>query len=170
MDVLNRTTKAYRTSVNTPDFPVADWIHQPDMSAVVGFQSKYWIITGDVVTLMDQSARDAVDAAEAAQRILDERQGATEGADAADADGIRTRALVEVLVTIANYNAARLIETRTMVQALANAITNANNLSQLQSAVAAIDTTGSTIDDQRTRAGLVTLFKSIINAGDVDNG
>ena len=63
-NVLNRTSKQYRASVNTPDFPVQDWIINPDISAVVGFDRKYWIITGDSVTLMDQTARDALDAAE----------------------------------------------------------------------------------------------------------
>jgi len=62
--VLNRTTRQYLQSVNTPDYPTLDWIIEPDLSAVVGFAAKYWIITGDVVTLMDQAARDAVDAAE----------------------------------------------------------------------------------------------------------
>ena len=68
--VLNRTTKQFRTSVHTDDFPTVDWIINPDLSAVVGFASKYWIITGDVVTLMTNEApdflRDAIDAAVAA--------------------------------------------------------------------------------------------------------
>ena len=59
---LNRTTRQFVTSVNTPDFPVGQWIINPDMSAVTGFGSQYWIITGDVVTLMDSAARSAVDA------------------------------------------------------------------------------------------------------------
>ena len=42
---------------------MAEWILNPDMSAVEGFPSQYWIITGDAVTLMDQAERDAVDAA-----------------------------------------------------------------------------------------------------------
>ena len=62
--VLNRTTKQLIPSVNTPDYPVVDWIINPDLAAVSGFGSKYWIITGDVVSLMDQAARDAVDAQE----------------------------------------------------------------------------------------------------------
>jgi hypothetical protein len=40
-----------------------NWIFKPDLSAVTGFPPKYWIIAGDVVTLMDSAARDAVDAA-----------------------------------------------------------------------------------------------------------
>lgn len=39
-------------------------IYQPDLTAVTGFDSKYWVITGDIVSLMDQATRDAVDAAE----------------------------------------------------------------------------------------------------------
>ena len=61
--VLNRTTKQYINSVNTPDYPTIDWIVNPDMTAVVGFDSRYWIVSGDVVTLMSQAQRDAVDAA-----------------------------------------------------------------------------------------------------------
>ena len=60
--VLNRTTKSYIPSANTPDYPVAEWIINPDMNAVAGQPSIYWVITGDVVTLMDQAQRDAVDA------------------------------------------------------------------------------------------------------------
>jgi hypothetical protein len=60
--VLNRTTKVYLPSANTPDYPVAEWIINPDMSAVAGQPSKYWTITGDIVTLMSQAERDAVDA------------------------------------------------------------------------------------------------------------
>jgi hypothetical protein len=40
-----------------------DWIIDPDLSAVTGFPARYWIITGDDVTLMDQASRDALDAA-----------------------------------------------------------------------------------------------------------
>ena len=62
-NVLNRSTKQYLTSVSTPDYPIGSWIINPDMSAVAGEPSNYWVITGDNVTLMDQAARDAVDAA-----------------------------------------------------------------------------------------------------------
>lgn len=62
-NALNRTTKQYFTSVNTPDYPLVSWIINPDLTAVAGFSSQYWTITGDVVTLMNQAARDAVDAA-----------------------------------------------------------------------------------------------------------
>jgi hypothetical protein len=60
--VLNRTTKQYLPSANTPDYPVESWIHNPDLSGVIGFDSRYWVITGDAVTLMSQAQRDALNA------------------------------------------------------------------------------------------------------------
>lgn len=69
-DVLNRTTKQHLRSVNTPDYSEVNWIINPDLSAVAGFASKYWTISGDDVLLMDQAARDAVDAAEAAAQVV----------------------------------------------------------------------------------------------------
>ena len=62
-NVLHRTTKQYLPSVNTPEYPIADWIISPNLSAVVGYGPQYWIITGDTITLMDAAARAAVDAA-----------------------------------------------------------------------------------------------------------
>ena len=64
--VLHRTSKQYLESVNTPDYPTVDWIRGPDLSAVTGFASKYWIVNGDVVTLMSPAQRATVDSDEAA--------------------------------------------------------------------------------------------------------
>lgn len=61
-NVLHRITKQYIRSVNEPEYPLIDWIHNPDLSAVIGFASHHWVITGDAVTLMGQASRDAVDA------------------------------------------------------------------------------------------------------------
>lgn len=60
-NVLNRTTKEYLISVSTGFYSTASWIINPDMSAVVGVPSKYWKITGDVVSEMSQAEKDAVD-------------------------------------------------------------------------------------------------------------
>lgn len=82
-NVLNRTTgnsgvypyeKDYRTSVNDPDYPTADWIHNPDLSAVAGIDSIYWDISGDSVTLADPATQNARDADIAAQRQLADNQ------------------------------------------------------------------------------------------------
>ena len=64
-DFLHRTTKQYLTSV-APDSladPIEDYIEDPDLSSVIGISSKYWIITGDVISEMNQAEKDAVDAA-----------------------------------------------------------------------------------------------------------
>jgi len=63
---LHRTTKEYQRSLSTIDLqePVVNYIEQPDLSAVTGFNSKYWTITGDVVSLMSQAERDVVDTVE----------------------------------------------------------------------------------------------------------
>lgn len=68
-DVLNRITKQFRRSVHTPDFPVAEWIINPDMAATVGFDSKYWSISGDVVSVVNLAARDTIDAAQEVTRL-----------------------------------------------------------------------------------------------------
>lgn len=62
--VLNRTTKQFLSSANTPDYPASEWIINPDLSAVSAYDSKYWVIQGDNVILMNQSARDSIDDAE----------------------------------------------------------------------------------------------------------
>ncbi len=60
-NVLNRTTLQFLASVNTPDFPSAAWIINPDLSAVQGLPTKYWKVTGDVVSAMSIAERDVVD-------------------------------------------------------------------------------------------------------------
>ncbi len=77
---LNRTTNSFLKEISsggmTMRFPGllfddgagqpisnVEWIHAPDISAVVGFAERYWVVTGDVVSLMDQASRDALDAA-----------------------------------------------------------------------------------------------------------
>ena len=67
---IHRTTKQYLPSVASADLPEseANFIEEPDLSAVSGFASKYWLISGDTVTLMSQAERDAVDAAETVSR------------------------------------------------------------------------------------------------------
>ncbi len=61
---LHRTTKIYQTSVSPMALsePAANYIQDPDLSAVEGFASWYWTITGDIVSLMSVVERAAVDA------------------------------------------------------------------------------------------------------------
>lgn len=63
-NVLNRSTLEYLTSVNTPDFPPAQFVINPDLSAVQNFPPKYWILTGNTITLQSPAQRQATDDAE----------------------------------------------------------------------------------------------------------
>lgn len=47
----------------------AEWLYDPDLSAVTGQPTKYWFITGDNVTLITLGARNTVDAAEDEARL-----------------------------------------------------------------------------------------------------
>lgn len=62
---VHRTTKQYLQSYSPNDLPepLANYIESPDLSNVVGVPTKYWVITGDVITEMSQPEKDAVDAA-----------------------------------------------------------------------------------------------------------
>lgn len=64
-DVINKTTLEFRPSVNTPSFPTADWLINPDMSGVRGVPKKYWKLRGTAVVEMNATEKAAVDAAEA---------------------------------------------------------------------------------------------------------
>lgn len=122
--VLNRSTKVYLTSVNTPDYPILNWIHNPDLGAVVGFPSKYWSISGDTVSLMSQTERDAVDLAE----LNAQRDG--QAAQIDDLEGY-LRAFALVLLDELNGHADK-------INAILTAIDNGANLSAVKTNIAAI--------------------------------
>ncbi len=54
----------------------ADWIMQPDLSAVEGHPIKHWLIAGDAVTLAGAAARAAIDIAIANTRLQQQKQAA----------------------------------------------------------------------------------------------
>ena len=116
-DVVNRITNQYLKSVHEPDYSLVDWIHDPDLSAVVGYGSQYWIITGDVVTLMDQAARDAVDT----QILSDNRDVVANELDSIE--GIMRAFAGVVLDEINTLRAVHSLPDRTLVQ-LKTAIRN----------------------------------------------
>ncbi len=64
-DVINRTTKQYLKSVNTPDYPTEDWIINPDLSALGSVAQKYWKIVDDTVVEMDAGEKVTEDASTA---------------------------------------------------------------------------------------------------------
>lgn len=115
-DFLSRTAPyQYRRSVNDPYYPVEDWIKNPDMSAVDGWAAKYWTVSGDTVSLLDQASRDAIDAVEASAQ-----KDAT--ADQTESVGTWERAFAEVVLDEINtLRAQHALADRTLTQ-LRNAV------------------------------------------------
>ncbi len=137
---LNRTTKVLLHSVSTPDFPTGDWIIDPDLSAVIGFPSVYWVIIVDVVSLMDQATRDAVDAAALiVQRDLT--------ADAVDNVEDTLRASLLAILDEINLHAVR-------ATAILDAADGASNFSAFKTSIAAINDV-----PQRTIAQMKTAIR-----------
>jgi hypothetical protein len=90
-NVLNRHTLEYLPSVNTPDYPPADWIINPDMSAVADVPRWQWVIDGDTLRPADEDERAVLEAA----RIPDWRRERIAAIDA------RTKTIVTSGVEIA---------------------------------------------------------------------
>ena len=70
--VFNRTDGRFIESVNTPDFDPADWIINPDLSAVAGNPVRYWIIDppgSNTIRLATAGEQTAIDNAIAADRL-----------------------------------------------------------------------------------------------------
>lgn len=64
-DVVNRTTVEYITSVRAPLYPTATWIHDPDLSLLLGIvDQKYWKVVSDTVVEMTAGEKDVVDEVE----------------------------------------------------------------------------------------------------------
>lgn len=123
---LHRTTKAYEVSIPTSRLsePVANYIQDPDLSAVAGFSNIYWTITGDVVTLKSVSERASADAV-----LLEGRRDNI--ANQVDQTEEILRASLLVLLDELNLHAARVTD-------ILNAIDNASSLAGLKTAIALI--------------------------------
>lgn len=123
-DVLNRSTKQYLASVNTPEYPVQDWIVNPNMTAVIGLPAKYWKITGDVVSAMTQGEKDAVDGV---------NSGAARDALSAKLDNVEDILRAFALVVLDELNAHS-----TRINAVLTAIDNGATLANIKTSVLAI--------------------------------
>lgn len=158
--VLNRTTKVYLTSVNTPDYSPVNWIVNPDMAAVQGEPAKYWIITGDVVSLANLATQAAIDAAVAA--ALTESFRAHAISRSSDAQGIDVRGFFEVTNKRDNYIINRLMELQTQLMAMLQSTGGVANMRVEGLAVSHSNT------NTRTRAVAIADYEAIINAGEAD--
>lgn len=62
---IHRTTFQVLPSTSPASLsePIGNYVQDPDLSPVAGFPSRYWSLAGDIFSLVDQSTRDAIDAA-----------------------------------------------------------------------------------------------------------
>lgn len=125
-DWVHRTTKQYIQSVPENELiePVVNYIFMPDLSAVAGIPSKYWIITGDIISEMSQAEKDVVDA-----QILSDNRDST----AAELDELEAILRQVVVSTVRELNILRgwIVDFKAEVAA-------AGNLEQLKTGVAAL--------------------------------
>lgn len=60
--VVNKTTFQCIYSANTPEYPTADWLHNPDVSGVAAQPDKaYWKVSGNAVVEQDATEKAATD-------------------------------------------------------------------------------------------------------------
>ena len=97
--------------------PEANYVQDPDLSPVDGFPSRYWSLAGDIFSLVDQSTRDAIDAA----ILVAQRDGLADDIDRNETF-LRAFALV-VLDEFNNLRAQHGLNPRTIAQ-LKNAVRN----------------------------------------------
>ena len=121
--------------------PEANYVQDPDLSPVSGFPARYWSLLGDIFSLVDQAARDAIDAA-----ILVAQRDEL----ANDFDRPETYSRAFALVVLDEFNARA-----DKVNEILAAINAANNLSQVKANIAAI-----TLYPQRNTAQLKTAVRT----------
>ncbi len=57
--VINKSTYEYRESVHSPDYPTADWLHNPDVSALSEVPREFWIVDGSTVREMTEAEKNS---------------------------------------------------------------------------------------------------------------
>jgi hypothetical protein len=87
-NVLNRTTKEYLLSVNTPDYPETEWLINPAIPEGVDINSRNtFTVSGDAIVANSKLEKDVLDAADEAVRttrvhaVYDEILAASKGAE-----------------------------------------------------------------------------------------
>ena len=162
-DVLHKTADPidYRKSQHEPDFPTVDWFHDPDVSAVSAVPTKYWRVGTNPVQEMNQAEKDAVDAAEAAAALASRRALPVGETTDVTGEGIRIRALVELLNKRDNYIINRISELQTAFDDVKASTGAADNI---RAAIPASWLATAT----RTKAQAMTDLTDDINAGNQD--
>jgi hypothetical protein len=163
--VLNRTTKEFRGSVNTPDYDPADWIINPDLSAVSGEPNKYWIIDppgSDTVRLATPAEQAIIDQAIADATTQRDRTAGAGAADDPGAVGMQNRSLIEVFNQRDNYLINRVLQ---LQQAMDDMKASTGAADSIRDAIPATFLPTVT----RPRNDAIQAYKDEIDSGNADN-
>lgn len=127
-DYLHRTTKRFRQSISPNELPepLANYIEDPDLSAVAGVPSIYWIVTGDVISEMAQGEKDTVDAALLSSARDAEIQAAVDNLESV------LRALTKMIISEINILRQQFNTTTTEVQQATNTSLADRTLAQVR--------------------------------------
>ena len=160
---LHRTNKGLLVSVAEADLPeiAANYIEEPNLSGVAGVLVKYWKITGDVISEMDQAEKDTVDISEAAAAATVNRAQAVSEVESSAYVGMELRSLIEVFNKRDNYLINRVTELQGALAAI-KASTGAAD--SIRAAIPASWLATNT----RLRPDAVQAYKDEINTGNVD--
>lgn len=137
-NVVNRTTMEYRRSVNTPDFPEPDWMVVQDetpVTQVVGdpdpgrlWPARYWVLTGDILSIQDAATRAATDVARAAVTVAELHTSLKTEINAAAPLGVDVRALILNANKRINYAVNRLTEIQAALDAVKTTTGGGDNI------------------------------------------
>jgi hypothetical protein len=151
--------------VSTPDYPVGEWIINPDLSAVAGFEPIYWTITGDTVSLQTPAERAATDAAVlAADTSAAQADTKAPLAESLDPIGMRDRAMIELHNKRINYAINRILEVQAVLDAMLN---SSGSVGHMRTDGLAVPVSAAST---RTRPEAVSDYRAIIDSGSVDAG
>ena len=163
-DWLHRTDDILLGSLSPVDLPEAavNYIQDPDLSAVVGEPIKYWkrnASPDDTVTLMNQTEKDAKDAAIVLAANVDiETVLASEPDNTENELSTRVRALIELFNKRDNYLVNRISELQDAMDAMKASTGAAQNI---RDAIPASWLATNT----RTKADAIADYKADITAG-----
>lgn len=161
---VNRNTFRVLPSVAEADLPepVGNYVREPDLSAVNGQPTIYWILTGDIFTLMNGAEQDVADAAQQDIVNVDNRAESIAAlSDTLVANSWALRELIELFNKRDNYLTNRMIQVQEDMQAIRASNGPADNI---RSAIRLVYLPTNT----RTRADAIQDYTDDVNAGGAD--
>ncbi len=153
----------FHVAANTPDFDPGTWLVNPPSFATLHgtVAPKYWKVVGSDIAEMSAAEKTTVDDAEAAAATTANRSEAIADTSEVSGEGVRVRALIELLNKRDNYLVNRVAELQAALDAVKATSGSADNIrAAIPASWLATDT--------RTKADAITDYTDDINAGNQD--